>query len=145
VQYCTQYIAAQVGGAVVSRISALNLAWKNSQATTASAVVIATVLGAASIALPAGISLQAMLSVLFYSKGDRKGEARCRPELLTVSGFSAGANLLLGISQSEGLCPPAKTVKASVSFYAPVSQPGLLHQRSSHLSCHKYHPLKRSM
>jgi hypothetical protein len=134
------------GGAVVSRVYALNLAWKNSQATTASAVVIATVLDAASIALPAGISLQAMLSVLFYSKGERKEKLGADPELLTVSSFSAGANLLLGIAQSEGLCPPAKTaVKASMSFYAPVSQPGLLHQRSSHLSCHKYHHLKNSM
>jgi hypothetical protein len=70
------------GGAVISRVYALNLAWKNSQATTASAVVIATVLGAASIALPAGISLQAMLSVLFYSKGEREGEARCRPRAI---------------------------------------------------------------
>jgi len=43
------------------------------------------------------------------------------PELMTVSGFSAGANLALGISQRAGLCPPAKTaVKASVTFYAPV-------------------------
>lgn len=45
------------------------------------------------------------------------------PELMTVSGFSAGANLALGISQRAGLCPPAKTaVKASVTFYAPVSK-----------------------
>jgi acetyl esterase/lipase len=44
------------------------------------------------------------------------------PELLTVSGFSAGANLALGVSQMEGLCAPASTaVKASVTFYAPVS------------------------
>lgn len=44
------------------------------------------------------------------------------PELLTVSGFSAGANLVLGVSQTEGLCPPAKTaVKGSVTFYVPVS------------------------
>ena len=46
------------------------------------------------------------------------------PELLTVSGFSAGANLVLGIPQQEGLCLPAKTaVKTSVIFGAPVSKP----------------------
>jgi acetyl esterase/lipase len=58
-----------------------------------------------------------------WLRENAREELGADPELLTVSGFSAGANLVLGASQTEGLCPPAKTaVKASVTFYAPVSE-----------------------
>lgn len=44
------------------------------------------------------------------------------PKLLTVSGFSAGSNLALAASQQKACQPPADTaIKASVTFYAPVS------------------------
>lgn len=61
-----------------------------------------------------------------WLRENARDELGADPELLTVSGFSAGANLVLGVSQMEELCPPAKTaVKASVTFYAPVSKPKL--------------------
>jgi acetyl esterase/lipase len=44
------------------------------------------------------------------------------PKLLTVDGMSAGGNLALALSQREECHAPAETgVKASVTFYAPVS------------------------
>lgn len=43
------------------------------------------------------------------------------PKLVTVSGFSAGANLALALCQQDICHAPAETaVKASVTFYAPV-------------------------
>lgn len=48
------------------------------------------------------------------------------PELMTVSGSSAGANLALAVSQLDAFCPPSRTaMKASVTFDAPVSFPRL--------------------
>lgn len=43
------------------------------------------------------------------------------PELMTVSGFSAGGNLALAATQAENARRPARTaVKGSVTYYAPV-------------------------
>jgi acetyl esterase/lipase len=43
------------------------------------------------------------------------------PELMTTSGFSAGGNLALALTQQSSCHPPAKTaIKGAVTFYAPV-------------------------
>jgi acetyl esterase/lipase len=56
-----------------------------------------------------------------WLRENARDELGADPELMSVSGFSAGGSLALGVSQTEGLCPPAKTaVKASVTFYTPV-------------------------
>ncbi len=45
------------------------------------------------------------------------------PKLLTVDGFSTGRNLALALCQQSRCYTPAETsVKASVTFYAPVSE-----------------------
>jgi acetyl esterase/lipase len=45
------------------------------------------------------------------------------PKLLTVDGFSAGGNLALALCQQSRCHAPMETsVKASVTFYAPVSE-----------------------
>ena len=61
---------------------------------------------------------------------DRAEEHGVDPEMLTVSGFSAGGNLALAAAQQPRCRPPAPTaIKAAVAFYAPVGAPPLYRER----------------
>jgi acetyl esterase/lipase len=58
---------------------------------------------------------------------DHADEYGVDPGMLSVSGFSAGGNLVLAAAQQERCRAPAPTaVKAAVAFYAPVRRPSLL-------------------
>jgi acetyl esterase/lipase len=73
-------------------------------------------------AFPAAIDdVDAVVRYLQTHAAERFG---ADPELLTVSGFSAGGNLVLAGSQAVGCHGLASTaMKASVTFYAPVMAP----------------------
>jgi acetyl esterase/lipase len=60
--------------------------------------------------------------VIYYLHQNAEGLWGADPNLMTMSGFSAGGNLALAACQQPACHAPAPTaVKASVTFYAPVS------------------------
>jgi acetyl esterase/lipase len=73
--------------------------------------------------------IDTVVQYLYQNAAERWG---ADPELMTISGLSAGGNLAMAATQGEGAHQPAKTaLKGIVTFYAVVGSSGIFKSRGS--------------